>query len=464
MSKKIQFHSFALTALSAVPLAISGCANSSSSSGSTGATISSVGLDSLPSASSMVATNSGGTSSRVRHNGRLENASVGANVPLVTSLKANADADFWNGLVATIEGFSSGPGAGYYHANIYPLSQEFWGEVDGGPGGNGACYMAQSVGESFGRMLENGTSMCYMKNIPEAASGFTITSGGVAKADLFSQGAEDRLVKIDTGSQDVYIKIYGTNTVTSDVYKVRLHFCTSSVVTGKEQVEVNKASGLYSASSVHSESGGTELGNSSISAYLKQNADGTLAFDPSKDRVATSSFHGTWGDFKSEMTITPANYIYSKMRNVSSWGSNSTYSISGFSGSSFATLKFNEAGYKGTSSYGSSSQNFSGGTEWNGSYYASRTSSDLKTSAELMDFTADTFFNSSMGTPDTSDLSSLNCTDTPDVTATMDFTDSAIIAIQTTCEGDRFTDYDMCNGASVQDAMNKIFQSYDTNN
>jgi hypothetical protein len=422
----------------------------SSDSASTSAALSSVGLSQLPSAASMVSQNS--SSSAVIGDRDGVGYSVTGTAPLVSALKANADTYFWNGLVATINGKN-------VNAITTAERNQFWGGVNGGPGGQGACAMAQSVGESFGRMIESGGSLCYMKNIPKLAS-FSVTGGD--KSTMFDQTAADKLVKIvakmgPSQTQDVFIKVYGSDSVTSNIYKVGLYFCQSGSVTGVENIEVNKTTGTYSASNYHNESSGK--GKMNVTAFLKQNADGTISFDASKDRTASSTFSGTWGKFKADLTITGSNQIFTKMYNTSSSWTNKTYSIANFSGSGISGLRFLEAGFKNYSSDGGSNVNsYSGATEWQNTYYAASTTNALKTQAEAMDLNSDSFF-SSISDP-SSDVSAYSCTATPDMTADLDFSIPAIATIQTTCDSEKFSDYDMCWNNSVSSAMNKVFQSY----
>jgi len=143
---------------------IQGC-GSSSSSPSLGSSLS--GLDQLPSASQMLGSSSGSSVSY----GVLKNPMPGMNIALQVSgtppkLKeldtTNVDTYFWNGLVAAINTAGTATSS---------QANQFWGSVNGGPAGHGGCFMAQSVGESFGRILQSATSQCYMKRMPAAVQG-----------------------------------------------------------------------------------------------------------------------------------------------------------------------------------------------------------------------------------------------------------------------------------------------------
>lgn len=436
--------------VAAACIALSGCGKDDAAA--TTSAVGEVKLSDLPSASSMIKTNSG--SSARLSSGRTDSAyAVSGTAPLIGVLGSNPDQYFWNGLVATINAKSTP-----YSTTISNAEKDqFWGVTTGGPGGSGACYMAQSVGEAFGRMLESGTTLCYMKGISSAAGGITVSAG--TQADIFQQTEADKLVKIAvTGgfTMDVWVKVSGTNSVTSDAYKLQLHFCEGSTVTGAETLEVNKATGVYTSSSSNSESG--FIGSSVVTAYLKKE-NGSVIFDAGKNRSAVAHYSGPWGKFKSDLIINSSNQIISKMRSSSSYGSDKVYAIAGFAGSSLKTLQFLEAGFKGVSGgSGYADQSYSGGTEWKDTFYAAADNA-LKTTASAVDFTADPFYSESLTAP-TVDLTGYSCSLTPDITVGMDFTSAAVAAVQTTCEGDRFNDYSMCDGTAVRNAETKIYQSY----
>ena len=81
--------------------------------------------------------------------------------------------------------------------------------------------------------------------------------------NLFDQGATDRVVEVkvtgqEHGNQNVFIRVYGTNTVGADVYKVSLNMCSpGGTPNGKESVEVNRATAMMKASSYHNDEGGS---------------------------------------------------------------------------------------------------------------------------------------------------------------------------------------------------------------
>lgn len=434
--------------------------------GAGGASVSS--LSQLPDPASMVSTSTSSTG--------MSFATISGTAPLMMNLKTDADTYFWNGLVAKI-------GAGSWSSLTLSERQNdahsFWGGVNGGPAGQGGCFMAQNTAQVFGRLLESAGSSCYMKNMPNAASGVTITPtplGG--NGGIFSQEAADKLVKVSVtgntgegdgggdGTMDVFIKVFGSNTVTSDVYRVQLYFCKTGAVDGYETFEVNKSTLAYSASSVHKESNTSKF-SSSVSAHLTSGTSGSLAFDPTKDREVTMNGLFNTDTFRAKITITSDNLIYSLMNHSNSNGGNSfsdkISSVAQFSGDDANTVRFLAAGFNGyqsfTTSGGSDSHSFSGALEWHDTYYASIATSDseLYTKANATNLSTDSFFTES--TSPNVDFSGLDCTSTADYRVTMDFTDGHVKAIKETCDGDhkvRGSDSNYCWGGSVQTAQQKV--------
>lgn len=451
--KNKNWNTKAVTAITLFSTAMgSGCGSSSSSDSG----LSDVSLSSIPSASTMVKTNSSSAFLDRMGNGSF---AVSGTAPVVTDLKANVDAYFFGGLIAEINAAGS-----LTQEQKSTYSNKFFGQTDGGPSGQGGCFMAQSVGEAFGRMLEAGTSQCYMKNAAKAGSGVTFKDGSTSGIEsVFNPGDKDKLVKINVSnmqegnsgekaSMDVFIKVYKKDTN----YKVDLYFCANGSVNGYENVTVNKDNGTFTASSYHSDQGGKGL--STVTAALKKSGS-DYVFDESKDRISESQFTGSWGKFKSYVKIDKDNYIESKMYGTGDYGTNKTYvkaqfgikdGLSGIKG-----LQFLQAGFKGAWSNGNNTNTGSGAVEWRNTAYASSTSNSLKTNyADKADL-SDAWY--AVPSP-SQDLSAYSCSATPDQEIVMDFSKSTVQAIQTICEKERFNDYDMCNSSSIQSAMSKLWQ------
>jgi hypothetical protein len=327
--------------------------------------------------------------------------------------------------------------------------------------------MAQNTGQSFGQMLQNANTMCYMKGIASVSSGVTVTKGGVAASEAFTQGSSDKTVVVHVQnmqnggggggggptSMDVHFKVFGTNSVTSDVYKAELYFFGNGSVNQSEVVSVTRSSGAFTDTST----GSDHL--STILAHLKTDSSGSLAFDLSQDRNSSSMYSGQGSVFKSDVTITGDNKILAKSYSNSTWGVGKNYSISTFAGDSLKNLQFLSAGYKGENSSTYNGQSFTNtnvaGIEYHDTYYAS-VDSDLKTQAGLIDFSTDSFYSSGL-TLSSPDYSAYDCSASGDVEINMDFSSEGVSALQTKCEGDRFDNYDLCNSTAIQSAMQKTW-------
>lgn len=432
-------------------------------------------LSQLPDAEDMVA-GSGANGSSAAQLATLPNylrlglnlQSVSGTPPTILSLtSSNADTYFWNGLVAAINTAGS--------ATVSQRNQ-FWGQDTStpGPGGHGACMMAQSVGESLQRMREAASTMCYMKGMVSASSGVTVT--GAAQSDAFNQGADDKLVRVDvtnapmdrssgrpTGSFNVFFKVFGTNSVTSEVYKYDMWMCNSGTAGEIETLTVNKTTGEMTSTRTSSRSGRsggrpTYTSSDALTAYLTVDGSGNISFDRSRSRTATSTHSGGWGNFKGQIEVTGSDLIYARRYFSGTWGVDKNYSLSAFGGTSFSDFKFLQAAYKGKSdpSGPTTAHEYDGVTEYRDTFYASVASSDL--SAEVDEFNMDTdTFLSSFSAP-TFSIGSYTCSDTPDVTVSMDFADTAVAAVGTECNNESTRiDYEMCNSTAVQNAMNRVF-------
>lgn len=430
--------------------------------GAGGGSISS--LSQLPDASSMVATSTSSTA--------LSLASVSGTAPLITDLKSSADQYFWNGLVATINGYSS------YQDLTYSVANQFWGGVAGGPSGQGGCFMAQNTAQVFGRLMDSASSACYMKGMPKAESGVTITpepSGG--NENLFAQEAADKIVRVDIsgaehdsgggggGGDDqperVLIKVYGSDSVGADVYKVQLMMCKSGSPKGYETFEVNKSTLAYSAASVHKDSDSAKF-SSSMTATLKEGSGDTLEFDTSKDRTVLMKGSFSSDKFGAKVLITGENLIYNLMNHENGSNKDKIVSVSQFSGSSINDVRFLAAGFKGYNEGSSGNHTWEGALEWHDTYYAaiSSSSSDLYTKANDIGL-SDSFFSEDKNP--TTDFTGVDCGASADYVVTMDFTDDAVKAIAEKCEANnkvKGSDNNYCWNSNVQTAQQRIFQYY----
>lgn len=439
----------------------SSCGNSGTSSSSTPDAVSNVSIANLPSAKSMITTNSS-ASSRA---GNLYNSSawrsVSGTAPILTTLSdSNVDQYFWGGLLTTIINAGSANSA---------QRNEFWGNTINGAGGMGACQMAQGVGESFSNLISSANTLCYMKGIASGPTGVTIDTG--TTATVFDSTTDDKLIKITlTGTggggggggggmpSTVFFKVYGSNTLGgTNIYKADLWMCTAgNSVNQIETITVNKSTGEFSDVSTNSQG---DIGTATLTATLTTGADGNPAFDPTKSRHFLGKFTGTYSGqtnlYKGDLTINSDNQIISKIYryNNGTWGLNidKLSSVASFSGTSFEDLRFLAAGYNGESTHGVDTNTYFGGIEYQDTKYVSVAGSSLAATAATVDVTTDDFYNTDLTAP-TLTTTHL-CTETPTINITMDFSTPAVSAIKNTCDGDRYTGYSMCYGATVQAAQ-----------
>lgn len=447
---------------------IIGC-SSSDTSNSLSSALS--GLDSLPSVANMVkGTGANGSYSSLESHsftGYPLSLHVSGTPPLLTEITdSKVNTYFWNGLLTTINNTAA--------ADITEaMRSSFYGGTVGGPGGHGACFQAQSVGESFDRMMEAGTSLCYMKNVPaKASNAMTVSSGTVF--DLFKASTTDKTIKITVTEEDIFMKVYGTESA-GNAYNVDLWFCRSGAVRNYENIRVNKDTGTFTASHAGQETwqGSTFQFQSAIAAGLTVGSDGTVTFDPNVDRTATAYFgkvggSGTdTGTYKGYVAINNKDWIYAKRYNKYSFtdhtntsvsGIDKNYSISAFSGDSLKKLRFLQAAYKGAGTWGSDSQTYSGASDFRDTHYVAIASSDLKTEVDAMDFSTDAFYTNL--SPATFDTSVYSCSATADVTVSLDMAHSEMQAVQALCEAERFRDYDMCWSEAIQSAQRKLNEHF----
>ena len=250
-------------------VAATGCGSGATTS-SSAATASSI--SDLPAVSTLVKTSS--SSSDVSAPLMSEEIkAVSGTPPLLKNIsESNVDTYFWNGLLATIASAKSATPA---------QDISFWN-------GEGACRMAETVGYAFQNLLQAGTSLCYMQNVPNSANGVAIVSGNASSvSDIFKQGSSDKIVKVkvtnmsksqkDSSSPSdeiIFIKVFKGSDFAADLW-----FCPLSTPTGYEQIRIS--SGTFTSTDVES-SFGNFVGI--ISASLTTDANGKFVFDSSKSR------------------------------------------------------------------------------------------------------------------------------------------------------------------------------------
>lgn len=461
------FHSraflWAIFLVSSVSLTACLGGSSSSSSGLSGdsaATISS--LSDLPDTASMVSTSDSTTS--------LYRAAVSGTPPTLSQVSENSeDIDylddlFWGGLIAEIRG--EDPETGSLSAD---QCNGFWGGTEGNGGGFAACHLLMATGRAIEPVATAGVSLCYMKNMPTAASGVTVSPAGTDADSIFEQGAANKVVKVEVsgqqddecqdcgGEQDIFIRVYGTNTegVDSNTYKVDLWFCSENGdLRGVEQITANQSTGAFTSTNSSSEQWGDF--SLSVSASLTEDADGNVIFDTSKVRTAELAHSGSFEEeefnFGVDISISGENVISQKMYDVFSRNNETNvrkaYMLSSYSGASAGALRFREAAYKevNESNDGVNAHNFRTAVEYqDGTYTVVGEENALYNDLDNVSIQSDSFFDSEPS-PDLSVINSgdYSCDAEVDVTVSMDFSDPAVEAIGQSCESNRLDFEEFC--------------------
>jgi hypothetical protein len=442
----------ALVSISIASLLLNGCGNSSSGDG----TLSLSDLSQLPDASGMVKAN-GGT-----RNIQFGNYSLSGGLDLAASFTKTLSRPvaptvssigetysyFWpETLISDINTnwSSSDPDQKNNYRNL------FWGKdySTPGPGGNGACQMAMSSAEALGKVLEGAGTMCYMKALPSIPSGVTISSGSAA--DLFKQGTADKKIRVtvtnmptNRPSFTVNFTIKGSSTVGSDVYGYDVHFCQGSTVTNTESATVNKSTGLVTMTSDMKE-GPNNYGSNTVTAHLT-NDGSNIAFDLTKDRTAISYGSYSLQEYRGKVIISGDNTITNFRLNTGDGYSNKDFSRASFLGSSMTTLQFLQGAYKGLGEWSSNQFSYAGATDYQtvnsgsyqGTYYVALdpANSALAQSSDFtsVDLATNDFFAGSAPAAPSYDDTALCTNWTPDISVTMDFANSAVLAVQSECE------------------------------
>ena len=383
--------------------------------------------------------------------------------------QSDPDQIFWNGLVSTINGAGTATN---------DQAQKFWGQVDGGPAGQGGCYMAQSVGESVSRILSSSGSQCYMKEMSKNNPTF------------LTQGADTKIVRVNvTGQGDerpdmgVYIRVYGSNSTEGSAgYAVDLYFCNDGAdkPDSYETIRSVTGSGVLTLKSYQNrvENEGTQVGVETITAYLTQDANGNVIFDPTKSRSAISHHTGSWGKFKGQIEIDGANQIIARRFNSYSFtdhnaasvtGNDYNYSMAAFDATvGLSDLKFTEGAFVGwNTSSGGNDHNYNGQMEFQTDHYVNTSSGSFNDNITAYingnataAFQADSFFSeTSLSSTEVAAIIEANdCSATISAELDMDFSSSEVQAMQQVCEGERYDNYNLCRNDDVAAAENIVWR------
>jgi hypothetical protein len=419
-------------------------------------------LSSIPSISEML--NDGSASANLT---QLRFAvSGGENAPLLLDLSEdNIDEYFWNGLLAEL-------------ADEESLSdqqrQDFWQ-------GEGSCRMAQNVGYSFENIERSGTSLCYMKNLPEAESGVTVTAGDIDDpSEAMTQAAQTKVVKInitnasfgdeESPDQTVMIRIYGTDSETgANGYASDLWFCAEGQdsPSGVEQIRINNAAQTMISSNVQDDDNGQSY--SEFSGNLAEDEDGTPVFDPAELQAVTFIYNGEHdgneSNFKGYVAVqngemTTKSWFIGEWEDVSQAHKN--YAVNSFAGTSLDTLRFLSAGFANSWSSGDFEDTFDGAISFQDTHYvADEESNEYFELVDDYDFDSDSFFEGESFSVDQAKLDLVSsetyaCDVEVDIEIDMDFSDPGPQAVQELCEV-RLSDTQYCDGNTVREIRELTF-------
>lgn len=447
-------------------LSFYGCGSSGGSSGSSTTSTSSTdanSLSDLPTTSTMV--NGGGTSSSLSAKS-LAKAVTGTPPLLKDITTSNIDTYFWNGLLATLDATDA--------ASITAAQRAaFWQ-------GEGACRMAQAVGYAFQNLLQAGTSLCYMQNAPSAANGVSITGGSATAATIFDQAAANKVVKVSVsnfsgsgGPEDIFIKVYGTGSSEgSSGYAADLWFCSSAgSVGGYEEIRVNNTADTLALTSVHKDFGSFVA---TVAASLSTNASGQATIDSTKTRSASVTFIASEFAFTflGSVNIDSAALLTARDYSTGTFGGSSNTNkhavFANYDGDTMDTLRFLEASFALQDTFGSNLLTITDATEYQTNHYANVDSGTLLTTARSEGFDTDLYSGTSSSQYTTaqtklSATSSFSCSTTPDITVSMDFSQSGPTAVATQCEN-HYSNMSFCDGGFSSSSLigrvrDKVFMS-----
>jgi hypothetical protein len=342
-------------------------------------------------------------------------------------------------------------------------SEFFAGTADGQSSGLLGCYSVQGVGYSFQSIMEGGSSVCFMKNVPTkanvAAGAVRVIEGSLPNGDItkiFStpSGSKSRLIKVNVtgmpdGNQTGFIRINSQATLDKkgQQYSYNLWFCGQgqSSATNYEETSVSLA-GEFKYLNVFVE--GTSEYQNQITAYLTKSGDG-IGFDVTKERSARTSGEFQGANFKSLITVFPNNTIATKVKESFNGFGRSNYGVASFSGAGLSEFAVRSAAIKDVFS----NLNQQAGAEFRDTLYVSAPSTSLISELSKVDISTDSFYTQDGSvTPDFSDKS---CSADADVTLSMDFANPALATVAVTCAANQLQNMDFCRTNEIVQAMTK---------
>lgn len=344
---------------------------------------------------------------------------------------------------------------------------EFWsGTSDGASGGLNACFMTQAVGYSFAALLQQGNSLCYMKNAPTAdnlaAGGLSLESGTFPDGDvthLFNppESGDSRVVKVNITAGEaggvpltmfVRVSSASANAAAGNQYRYERWECSDGedYAHHYERATV-KLSGEYENYDAGAD-GGFFAHESTLSGWLVSSG-AKLEFDTVKER---SIKYIEDSGFGTQLTITPDNLILNKSYDSFGEIPRLSYAVSSFSGSDIAGLRFLGGAVKSSMQGDSGELDYRGAVEFRDSYYAAAPGSALAGKLSAVNLATDAFLNDQ--TPPEYDLSEYDCAAPADIEVSLDMSNETLAASVAGCEQEQLGDMQFCFADSaVQDAL-----------
>ncbi len=449
---------------------ISGCGSGNSSTESSD-TLTVNSLGSLPSVDEMLsvaASSSSSFSAKPSMSLSTMRSNVVSGTPPVLSdiNESNADAYFWNGLVADINLYVSSSGAQGSDPSDPEVQNNFWE-------GEGSCRMASNVSQSLGNIAQAGTSSCYMSHAPDVLGTESILSGTVSSPSaVLDQEESNKLVKVQVsdpqqGEQNIFIRVFGSSSSEGSAgYAADLWFCNpngGSTPENFEQIRVNNSTGSMTFLSAGSHEG-EATGVVQFAGNISVNSAGEVVFDPNAAQTANVYFSGSFGTFKGYMSV-EGSVLNTKNININEYQGNSytneVFTISNISSNTSGDALFLEAGF---GFQGTNQDAHYGGTEYQDSRYVAVNSGTLYDLVNNYDFSGDSFFTSAIdeATSLTSGVANYSCSESPDVVVAMDMSSAGMQSVQALCEVDWETS-NFCDSSSIQAARQAIFTAQQQN-
>jgi hypothetical protein len=349
----------------------------------------------------------------------------------------------------------------------------FSGRADGESGGYLACYLSQNSGQALAEVVRAGTTICYLKSIPSAevfnSGGLSIRrgslpSGGITSLFSTPDGSAPRIVRIglsaggqDGGASTGILKIFSANqnAASGDLYRYEMVFCEGNANEPQEVEQTRITSRGQFVSSSFNTGGGGEGSRfaGTVRAFLRS-ADGTFAFDSTRDRLASfvsvQQHQGETFSRTADVTITAGNEIINKEYSVSSRENRKAYSVSQFAGSGVTSIRFLEGAIKQSFAEGE----FNGATEFRDSVYVAAPANSYVTALSAVDLQSDSFFT---GTPSPASASaSVGCDTVADIEVDVEMSNEAVRQITQLCESGRLPDgVNFCSSTQLLQAQER---------